>query len=251
MNPASLTQKTRLFRGVSGEHLLVCAIATVVCTVLAIWAVISAPVSVPGVSGLYIAAAVYVPLALWFGMWGCIAGYLSCIFMGLYLGYSLDFVLVWALADFFEGFVVLVAYRQLKLKRSNLKKPTLTYVLTGTLVADIVIAAFAAVNALTEIFLLTFIVAIAILSVQTVVENRKTWGTWLVVGVFAASLVSGAFGVGALWAFGFVPTDAFSTAFFGWVFGDIMVLATIGTVMAITITPYVMKTRVYVRNYFT
>jgi hypothetical protein len=30
-----------------------------------------------------------------------------------------------------------------------------------------------------------------------------------------------------------------------------MVLATIGTVMAITITPYVMKTRVYVRNYFT
>ncbi len=145
------------------------------CTVLAIWAVISAPVSVPGVSGLYIAAAVYVPLALWFGMWGCIAGYLSCIFMGLYLGYSLDFVLVWALADFFEGFVVLVAYRQLKLKRSNLKKPTLTYALTGTLVADIVIAAFAAVNAFTEIFVLTFIVAIAILSLQALVENRKTW----------------------------------------------------------------------------
>jgi hypothetical protein len=221
-----------------------------VCTVLAIWAVVSAPVSVPGVSGLYIAAAVYVPLALWFGMWGCIAGYLSCVFMGLYVGYSLDFVLVWALADFFEGFVVLVAYRQFKLKRSDLKKPSLTYVLTGLLVGDIVLSAFAAVNALTEVFVLTFVAAIAILSVQAVVEDRKTWGTWLVMGVFVASLVSGFFGVGALWAFGFVPAAAFSTALFGWVFGDIMVLATIGTVMAIVFTPYVMKTRVYVRNYF-
>ena len=42
--------------------------ATLICTVLAIWAVVSAPVgSVAGVSGLYIAAAVYVPLALLHG----------------------------------------------------------------------------------------------------------------------------------------------------------------------------------------
>jgi hypothetical protein len=42
-------------------------IATAVSTVLSIWAVVSAPVApVLGVSGLYIAAAIYVPLALWF-----------------------------------------------------------------------------------------------------------------------------------------------------------------------------------------
>jgi hypothetical protein len=54
-----------------------------------------------GVSGLYIAAAVYVPLALWFGVWGCLAGYFSCLFMGFYFGMPLPYLAVWALADFF------------------------------------------------------------------------------------------------------------------------------------------------------
>jgi hypothetical protein len=46
---------------------IVCAVATVICTVLAIWAVVAAPVGqspVAGVYGLYIAAAVYMPLVL-------------------------------------------------------------------------------------------------------------------------------------------------------------------------------------------
>jgi hypothetical protein len=78
---------------------------------LAICAEVSAPVSpVPGVSGLYIAAAIYVPLALWFGVWVCLAGYFSCFFMGLYFGYSLDFLAVWSLCDFFEGFIPLLIY---------------------------------------------------------------------------------------------------------------------------------------------
>lgn len=73
--------------GVTWRQPVVCVIATIVCTVLAIWAVIEAPVPpAPGVSGLYVAAAVFVPLALWFGLWGVLAGYLSCIFMALYIG---------------------------------------------------------------------------------------------------------------------------------------------------------------------
>jgi hypothetical protein len=104
-------------KGITWRQPTVFVAATLICTVLAIWAVVSAPVgSVAGVSGLYIAAAVYVPLALWFGVWGCFAGYLSYIFMGLYLGYSPAFVMVWALADFFEGFVPLLIYRSLKTK---------------------------------------------------------------------------------------------------------------------------------------
>ncbi|MCW4018733.1 MAG: hypothetical protein NWF00_08690 [Candidatus Bathyarchaeota archaeon] len=238
-------------RGVTWRQPVVCAAATVVCTFLAIWAVVSAPVSpVPGVSGLYIAAAVYVPLALWFGVWGSIAGYLSCVFMGLYFGYGLDFVLVWALADFFEGFVPLVIYRKLKMKPATLKKPNLTYALTGLLVVDVVVSGFAASFAWTEVFVFTFIAAIAVLALQAVVEDRKTWVTWLVVGVFVASLVSGIFGVGALVAFGNVPAEIFPTVFFGWVFGDIIVLATIGTVLTIVLTPYVTKTHAYVHNYF-
>jgi hypothetical protein len=239
------------FRGITWLQPVVCAVTTVICTVLAIWAVISAPVSfVPGVSGLYIAAAVFVPLALWFGVWGCIAGYLSCVFLGLYSGYSLEFTLVWALADLFEGLVPLLIYRQLNLKHAVLKKPNITYALSAVLVGDLMVSALAAMYALPEIFVLTFAVGIAVLGLQAAFEDRKTWLTWLFVGVFAASLVSGIFGVGALTAFDSVPVGAFPTVFFGWVFGDIIVLSTLGTVLTILLTPYIMKTRTYVRGYF-
>ena len=139
---------------------VVFALATIVCTVLAIWAVVLAPSSVAGVSGLYFAAAIYVPLALWFGVWGCLAGYASCVFMGLYLnftgvpGYSLGFVLVWALADFFEGFIPLLIYRSLKIKPAlTLKQPKVTYGLNVLLAATLVSSALTLMYSFTLIFL--------------------------------------------------------------------------------------------------
>lgn len=241
--------------GVTWRQPAVFAVATVICTVLAIWAVVQAPVdnsSVSGVSGLYIAAAIYVPLALWFGVWGCLAGYLSCIFMGLYVGYSLDFVLVWSLADFFEGFVPLLIYRSLKLKPAlTLRRPTVTYGLNALLAVNLIVSALALLNSLTTVFVATFILGIALLVVQALIEDQKTWLTWLIVGVFIASIISGLFGVGALTAFGSVPTAAFPTVFFGWVFGDIIVLSTLGTILTVALTPYIVKAHIYVRKYFT
>ena len=237
---------------------VVFAAATVICTVLAIYAVVLAPVdAVPGVSGLYFAAAVYVPLALWFGVWGCFAGYLSCVFMGLYLnflgvpGYSLDFVLVWSLADFFEGFIPLLIYRKLKTKPAlALKRPKITYGLNAVLAIVLVGSAAALVLSMTEVFIVTFIVGIALLLVQASVEDRRTWLTWLVVGVFLASVVSGLFGVGALAVFGSIPMSIFPTVFFGWVFGDIIVLATLGTILTVSLTPLIIKSKIYVRHFF-
>lgn len=240
------------FNGFSWRQPTICAVATVMCTVLAIWAVVVAPVApAPGVSGLYIAAAVYVPLALWFGVWGCIAGYLSCIFMGLYSGFTLSFVLVWALADFFEGFIPLVAYRKLKIKKSKLKNPKITYMLMLLLVANVVISAIAMIYMWTEIFIATFAAGVVILVLESFFEEKKSWISWLFFGVFIASIVSGIFGAGALAIFGIIPTEIFPTAFFGWVFGDIIVLSTIATVLMITLTPYIQKTKTYVKNYFT
>jgi hypothetical protein len=236
------------------------AVATAVSTILAIYAVIAAPLNtpVPGVSGLYIAAAVYVPLALWFGVWGCMAGYLSCVFLGLYLnftgvpGYSLGFVLVWSLADFFEGFVPLLIYRSIKIKPElQLKKPKVTYALNGLLAVVFVVSAYALINSLPSIFVGTFIAAIALLAVQAAVEDKKTWLTWLIVGVLIASLMSGIFGVGALVAFGQVPLAIFPTVLSGWVFGDIIVLSTLGTIITVMLTPYIVKSGAYVRKYFT
>ncbi len=240
-------------KGVNWRHPVVCAIATVVCTVLASWAVVAAPVSspVPGVSGLYLAAAVYVPVALWFGVWGCVAGYLSCVFMGLYLNMPWEFLLVWSLADFFEGFVPLVIYRSLKIKPTvQLKRPKVTYILSAILLLNVVVAAFALISSLSEVFIATFIIGIILLLIQATIEDHKTWSTWLIVGVILASIVSGIFGVGAMLMFGDITADLFSTVFFGWVFGDIIVLSTIGTVLTILLTPYIMKTRWYVRRFF-
>jgi hypothetical protein len=244
--------ETQPAAGISWRQPIVFALATLVCTVLAIWAVVLAPVgSVAGVSGLYIAAAVYVPLALWFGVWGCAAGYLSCVFMGLYLGYSLPFVMVWALADFFEGFVPLMIYRSLKTKPTlDLKRPKLTYGLNALLGLVLVGSAGALVFSYSAVFIATFIVGVALLLVQAAFEDRRTWLTWLLVGVFGASLVSGLFGVGALLAFGNISQVAFPTVFMGWVFGDIIVLATLGTILTVALTPFIIKSKIYVRRFF-
>jgi hypothetical protein len=250
-----MQQKTP-FNKVTWKQPAAFAVATAVSTLLAIYAVIIGS-PFPGVSGLYIAAAVYVPLALWFGVWGCMAGYLSCVFLGFYLnfsgvpGYSLGFVLVWSLADFFEGFVPLLIYRSIKIKPElQLKKPKITYTLNAFLAVVFVASAYALINSLTTIFVGTFAAAIALLVVQAVVEDKKTWFTWLFVGVLAASLMSGVFGVGALALFGQVPLAIFPTVLSGWVFGDIIVLATLGTIITVTLTPLIVKSGAYVRKYF-
>lgn len=241
-------------RGVTWKQPAVFGVATVICTFLAIWAVVQAPTEgapVSGVSGLYLAAAVYVPLALWFGIWGCLAGYLSCVFMGLFVGYSLDFVLVWALADFFEGFVPLLVFRSLKSKPSvKLNRPKITYSINALLIVTLIFSAWSLINAVRPVFIGSFAAAIVLLAVQAAVEKHKSWIVWIAVGVFGASLVSGIFGVGALVLFGSVPLEAFSTVFFGWVFGDIIVLATLGTALTVVLTPYIVKARLYVKGYF-
>ena len=238
--------------GVTWRQPVVCVIATIVCTVLAIWAVIEAPVPpAPGVSGLYVAAAVFVPLALWFGLWGVLAGYLSCIVMALYIGYTIEFAVVWSLADLFEGLIPLLAFRFLKVEPDyRLKKPKITYGLTALLAATFVVSAVATTLTLTEVFVATFFVGIAIMIMQAVVEDKKTWTMWIIFGVFVASIVSGVFGVGALAGFGNIPMTIFPTVLFGWVFGDIIVLTTIGTTLMVTLTPAIKRTRAIVRGYF-
>ncbi len=236
--------------GISWRQPVIFVAATIICTLLAIYAVVLAPVAVTGVSGLYLAAAVYVPLALWFGLWGCFAGYLSCVFMGIYLNMPLPFVMVWALADFFEGFVPLLIYRSLRTRPVlELKRPKVTYAINGGLMVVLVAAAFALINSSTWGVLVALAASVALVVAQALVEDRKTWLTWLPIGVFIASLFSAIFGVGAMVAFGQIPIEVFSTAFFGWVLGDIIVLATIGTLLTVTFTPLIVKSKIYVRRY--
>ncbi len=240
-----------LRRRMSWRQPIVFVIATVICTALAIWAVIEAPIElVPGVSGLYIAAAVFVPLALWFGVWGILAGYLSCIFMGLYVGYTFEFTLIWSLADLFEGSVALLAFRALRVEPNyHLKKPKITYGLTALLIATFALSALATTQTLTEVFTATFFVGIVVIILQAVVEDKRTWIIWVVFGVFVASVVSGVVGVGALAGFSKIPMSTVPTVLFGWIFGDIIVLATIGTTLMVALTSAIQRTRAYVKRY--
>jgi hypothetical protein len=122
--------------------------------------------------------------------------------------------------------------------------------LNGLLALTAIVSGIALISSMTTLFVVTFVVAVAFLVAQAVIEDHKTWITWLLVGVFLASVVSGIFGVGALAAFGNIPMSAFPTVFFGWVFGDIIVLATIGTILTIGLTPVIMRSKFYVRRYF-
>ena len=156
-----------------------------------------------------------------------------------------------SLADFFEGFVPLLIYRSLKTKPAlQLNRPKMTYGLNALLAIDLIGSGAALVLSYSAVFVATFVVGIVLLAVQASVEDRKTWITWLIVGVFLASLVSGVFGVGALVAFGNVPQSAFPTVFAGWVFGDIIVLATLGRILTVALTPLIIRSRVYVRRFF-
>jgi hypothetical protein len=44
--------------------------------------------------------------------------------------------------------------------------------------------------------------------------------------------------------------DIFPTVLFGWVFGDIIVLSTIGTTLMVTLTPAIKRTSAYVKGFF-
>ncbi|PVX23314.1 MAG: hypothetical protein CW716_12475 [Candidatus Bathyarchaeum sp.] len=122
--------------------------------------------------------------------------------------------------------------------------------MTALLMTVFVVSAAATILTLTEVLIVTFVAALALLIVQTLVDDKKTWSMWIIFGVFVASVVSGIFGVGALAAFGEIPMTIFPTVLFGWVFGDIIVLATIGTTLMVTLTPAIKRTRAYVKGYF-
>jgi hypothetical protein len=132
----------------------------------------------------------------------------------------------------------------------DLKRPKLTYGVNAFLAVVLVGSAGALVLSYSAVFIATFIVGIALLLVQASFEDRRTWLTWLLVGVFGASLVSGLFGVSALLAFGNISQVAFPTVFMGWVFGDIIVLATLGTILTVALTPFIIKSKIYVRRFF-
>jgi hypothetical protein len=128
-------------RGITWMHIVTFAFATAISYVLAVVSSLIFPVlGAPGVFALYVASATYVPLGIWMGLWGCLAGYMGCLFLGLYpSGYSPVQSFIWSWADFIEAFVPLLIYRALKadldftVKRSRAAKLLPFFVSSGSI----------------------------------------------------------------------------------------------------------------------
>ncbi|MHA1805781.1 MAG: hypothetical protein ACTSU4_14790 [Promethearchaeota archaeon] len=239
--------------GVTWRHLVVTALATGVATILAIYAVIAAPVApFPGVSGLYLAAAVYVPLSLWLGMWGVLAGYISCVILGFVSGFGI-WSFYWALADLFEGLVPLLAFRIAKADvdiGKDLKRPKELYLLLAVLIINIIISAIATALTLTIIWIITLIIAIALLIAMYAINPSKSWLLYVVFGVFGAAFISAVFGISGIILAGFAPAESFWIGFIGWFAGDLIVLSAIATPMMVALTGRLKETSIFVDNWF-
>lgn len=92
-------------------YVLILITITVINSLLSRFAVISWQIA-PGVSGLYFAVAFMVAFALWFGIWGAIAAYAGCfIGAGIATGLPLSVNAYWSLADFWQVFIPLAAFK--------------------------------------------------------------------------------------------------------------------------------------------
>lgn len=257
-------------RRITWMHIVSFAFATAVSYVLGVLSSLIFPVlGAPGVSALYVAAAVYVPLGIWMGMWGALAGYFSCLFLGLYpSGYSLVQSAVWAFADFIEALVPAAAYRLLKvdpdftLRRPRYAKLLPAFVVGGTvlLLLGIVVQVLWGAT-LGEPFVTFYVYAVYIgtalaaigIIMGMLAGDPKTWGLYVVAGIILPAVLSGIWGSATLTIANFpppLPAELFFPILVGWITGDLIVLAVIATAMLVALTPVVKRTAIYVERWF-
>ncbi|TXT60602.1 MAG: conserved membrane protein of unknown function [Promethearchaeota archaeon] len=239
--------------GVTWRHLVVTALATGVSAILAIYAVIAAPVApFPGVSGLYLAAAIYVPLSLWLGVWGCLVGYFSQLILALVTTPFGAWGLLWSFADFIEGLIPLLAFRLFKADvdiGKDLENPQALYIILGVLVVNLIVNAFATALVITALWIITFILAIGLLALMYYFNRSKSLLLFIIFGIFGASIGSALIGVWIPILGGFAPAEGFWVGVIGWFSGDVIVLSAIATPMMITLTGRVKETSVFVEKW--
>ena len=251
-------------------HIVSFSFATAISYILGVLSSLIFPVlGAPGVSALYVAAAVYVPLGVWMSMWGALAGYFSCFFLGLYpSGYSLIQSAVWSFADFIEAIIPALAFRLLKVdpdftvKRPKYAKLLPLFVVSGTvlILLGIVVQVFWGAK-LGEPFTSFYVYAVYIgtllaaigMILGLFVGDKKTWIIYIIAGIILPSVLSGLWGAATLTLINFpppAPAEAFTPILMGWVTGDLIVLSTIATALLVTLTPVVKRTAIYVEEWF-
>jgi hypothetical protein len=239
--------------GVTWRHLVAFALATGFSTILALFAVIVAPVApFPGVSGLYLAAAIYVPLSLWLGIWGVLAAYISCVILGFVVGLGI-WSFLWALADLAEGLIPLLAFKITKTDidiSKDLKRPKPLYILLAILIINLIIAAIATALVIPAVWITSLIIAVVLIIAMYIVNPSRGLLLFVIFGIILPSLISALIGVGVLVLAGFAPPEGFFIGFIGWFAGDLIVLSAIATPLMVSLTKKVKESSIYVDKWF-
>lgn len=90
------------------------ALATGVYTVLAWISVVSGPIQIPGIGGLFIAMGFGVPFTMWFGGWGLVMGFIgTAVGTGILTGLPLPLSLAFGVGDLILFGSLLFLYRGL------------------------------------------------------------------------------------------------------------------------------------------
>ena len=90
------------------------ALATGVYTILAWISIVSGPIQIPGVGGLFIAMGFGVPFAMWFGGWGLVMGFIgTAVGTGILTGLPLPLSLAFGIGDIILFGSLLILYRGL------------------------------------------------------------------------------------------------------------------------------------------
>lgn len=250
-------------------HIVLFAFATAVSYVLAVISSLIFPVlGAPGVSALYIAAAIYVPLGIWMGLWGCLAGYISCFFLGLYpSGYTLVQSFIWSWADFIEALIPLLIFKALMVdpdftaKRPRAAKLLPLFIASGTAILFIGVTIQVLWGAtygepFTTIYAASVYLGLALACIGIVLGliagHARTWIAYIL-GVVGASFGSGIWGAGTLTLWNLpppLPAELFWPVFVGWVVGDLIVLSVISTALLVALTPVFKRTGLLVRGWW-
>lgn len=267
---ASKTQARTVKRGITWMQIVTFAFATAISYVLAVVSSLIFPVlGAPGVSALYIAAAIYVPLGIWMGLWGCFAGYISCFFLGLWpSGYSVIQSFIWSWADFIEALVPALVFKALKVdpdftaRRPWAAKLLPLFISSGSvlLLLGVVIqvlwgAQYGEPFTSAYVYLVYIGTALAAAGIVMglIAGDVRTWIAQIVGGIIGASFASGIWGAGTLTLWNLpppLPAELFWPVFIGWVVGDLIVLSVISTALLVALTPVFKRTGLLVRGWW-
>ena len=207
-----------------------------------------------------------IPLGIWFGMWGCLATYISS-FLNLLRYWDPVMSFAWSWVGFIEAlapaaiFRVFKFYPDFSVRRGWAAKAFPPLIALGSIILLLGVVVQVLWGAtlgepFTTVYVYSVYVGLVLALIGVVlglsVGHRKTWAAHIA-GVVLASVLSGVWGAGTLTLWNLpppLPAELFWPVFTGWVAGDLIVLSVLSTALLVALTPVFKRTGLYVEGWW-